>query len=128
MSEENQGNDQEAVQQLHRFVASEMQAGSDKATIARKLGEQGVERHDAERMTSAIYDEIAAMVQKEQFSGSAIFPGLLGGVLGAVLGGGVWAGIIILTDYELAIIAWGIGGACGLGVVMLTGGRKGLPL
>ena len=74
MSEENQNSDQEAIQQLYNLVAAEMQAGSDKTTIARKLEEQGVDRHDAEQMTSAIYDEIAATVQKEQFTGSAVVP------------------------------------------------------
>jgi uncharacterized protein YoaH (UPF0181 family) len=128
MSDENEGSDQEAVEQLYAFVAGEMQAGSDKATIAQKLEEHGVEKQDAVEMTNAIYDEIAATVQKEQFSGSAIVPGLLGGVLGAVLGGGIWAGIAVLTNSELGIIAWGIGGVCGFGVVLLSGGRKGLPL
>lgn len=128
MSEENQSNDQEAIKQLYSFVAAEMQAGSDKTTIAQKLEDQGVDRSDAEEMTDAVYNEIAAMVQMEQFSASAVVPGLLGGVLGAVLGGGVWAGIVILTDYELGIIAWGIGGVCGFGVVLLAKGRKGVPL
>jgi hypothetical protein len=128
MSDENQVSEQEAMQSLYNFVASEMQAGADKNTIARKLEEQGIDRSEAEQISFSVYDEISALVQKEKFSGSAIAPGLIGGLIAALLGGGVWAGIAIMTDYEIGIIAWAIGGACGFGVVALAGGRKGLPL
>jgi hypothetical protein len=128
MSEENQVDEQEAIQNLYNFIAAEMQAGSDKTEISRKLVEQGVDRGEAEQITRTIYDEIVALVQKEQFSASAAAPGLLGGVLAALLGGGIWAGIAVMTDYELGIIAWAIGGLCGFGVVLLAQGRKGAPL
>lgn len=128
MSEENEVNEQEAIQQLYAFVASAMQAGSDKSAIVRKLEEHGVDRREAEQMTETVYDEIAAMAEKEKFTGSAMGPGLIGGLIGALVGGGVWAGIAITTDYELGIIAWAIGGLCGFGVVTLAGGRKGLPM
>lgn len=128
MSEPGEVDQQEAIQDLYDFIASEMQAGSDKPTISRKLVEQGIDRGEAEQISNTIYDEIVAVVQKEQFSGSAVVPGLLGGILAALLGGGVWAGIVIMTDYEVGIIAWAIGGACGFGVVLLAQGRKGAPM
>ena len=130
MSDEtdNENNEQDVVQQLTAFVVAEMQAGSDKATIAQKLIDQGIDRGEAEQFTGAVYDEVAGMVAKEQFSPAAIGPGLVGGIIAALLGGGVWAGIAIFAEYEIGIIAWGIGGLCGYGVVMAAGGRKGLPL
>lgn len=128
MSDENQSGDEEVVENLVKFVTGEMKAGSDKATIAAKLQEMGIERTEAEEVTSAVYDQIAASVEQEKFTTSAIGPGLFGGILGALVGGGVWAGIAILTDYEVGVIAWGIGGLCGTAVVMFAQGRKGLPL
>lgn len=128
MSEEEQVSEQEAIQNLYAFVAQEMKAGTTKMEIARKLEEQGVDRGEAEEMTSAVYDEIAAAVQSEQYTGSALMPGLVGGVLAALIGGGVWAAIVVLTDYEIGFIAWGIGALCGFAVVWFAKGRKGPPL
>ena len=123
MSDENQNGEPEALENLVNFVAGEMKTGSDKATIAAKLQEMGIERAEAEEVTSSVYDQIAATVEQERFSTGAIGPGLLGGILGALVGGGVWAGIAILTDYELGVIAWGIGGLCGTAVVMFAQGN-----
>ena len=111
MSEEEQASEQEAIQNLYAFVVEEMKAGTTKI-----------------EMTGTIYDEIAAAVQKEQYTGSALMPGLVGGLFGAVIGGGVWAAIVVLTDYEIGIIAWGIGALCGFAVVWFAKGRKGPPL
>ena len=132
MSDENENNgeqsQQEIMEQLTAFVVAEMQTGSDKATIAQKLVDQGVDRGEAEQITRSIYDEVVAMVQKEQFTPGSVGPGLVGGIIAALVGGGVWAGIAIVTDYEIGIIAWAIGGLCGFGVVTAAGGRKGMPL
>ena len=128
MTDETQASNEEAVQQLYEFVVAEMQAGSERTAIAKKLVDQGVERSDAEQITNSIYDEVAALVQKEQFKSSALVPGAIGGLIGALIGGGVWAGIAVLTDYEIGIIAWGIGALCGFGTTMLAQNRKGVPL
>lgn len=42
-----------------------------------------------------------------------ILQGAVGGLLGAIVGGLVWGLIIQITDYELGIVAWGIGLLCG---------------
>ena len=123
MSEINQKVLHEDAEQLYGFIASEMRAGSDKQAIARKLEDQGVGRHDAENLTTRIYSEIAEVVEKEQYSGAALVPGLLGGLLGALIGGGVWAGILILTNYEVGFIAWGIGALCGMSIVGILIGK-----
>ena len=58
----------------------------------------------------------------------AVIPGLLGGLAAAVAGGLAWALIVIKTDYEIGIAAWGIGFLAGWAVVQAARGRKGLPL
>jgi len=128
MSEEETGTQEEQVQQLYAFVAAEMKTGANKADIAAKLQEQGVGRTDAEQMVDTIYREIAAVVQKEQFTPGALMPAVVAGILAAALGGAVWAGIVVVTDYEVGFVAWGIGALCGFTVVLATRGRKGRPL
>ncbi len=41
-------------------------------------------------------------------------------LVAAIIGGAVWMIIAILTDYELGIIAWGIGGLAGYAVILAT--------
>ena len=50
---------------------------------------------------------------------------IVGGVIAALIGAGIWAGIAIATDYEIGILAWGLGVLTGFGVVLL--GRGGGP-
>jgi hypothetical protein len=38
---------------------------------------------------------------------------IVGALLAAIIGGVVWAAIAIVTEYELGIVAWAIGGAAG---------------
>jgi hypothetical protein len=45
--------------------------------------------------------------------GNKIVLPIIGALLAAVVGGGIWALITVLTNYELGIIAWGIGAAAG---------------
>jgi hypothetical protein len=44
----------------------------------------------------------------------------LGALLAAIIGGGIWALITVLTNYELGIIAWGLGALAGYVVVYLA--------
>ncbi|MCA9077605.1 MAG: hypothetical protein KDA93_21445 [Planctomycetaceae bacterium] len=48
---------------------------------------------------------------------SVIFA-LMGGSVAAVIGGVAWIGIVIATGYEFGILAWGIGGLVGFGVLL----------
>lgn len=128
MSENAEQTEEQIVEQLYAFVASEMKAGADKATITAKLIDQGAERHAAEQSVSTIYRQIAESVRAEQYTQSALIPGIFGGVLAALVGGAVWTGILVTTEYELGIVAWGIGALCGYAVVHFAGGRKGIPL
>lgn len=113
---------------VYAFVAEEMKNGADKASIAQKLQEQGVGRSDAEQLVDTVYRQITAAVTQEAISPRALLPAALGGVIGALIGGAIWAGIVILTDYEVGFVAWGIGALCGFGVLQLAGTARGVPL
>jgi fucose permease len=45
---------------------------------------------------------------------------ILGALLAAIIGGAIWAVIAVVTDYELGLIAWGIGGLAGYAVVLFS--------
>jgi len=50
------------------------------------------------------------------------------GIAAGVAGGIAWGLIVKLSDYEIGIVAWGIGFVAGTAVLVAAGRRKGLPL
>jgi hypothetical protein len=110
------------------FVAEQMKAGADEDAIVAMLQERGVERGEAQQLVGSVYPELMRAAEAEQFSSQALMPALAGGLLAAIVGGVVWGLIVILTDYEVGFVAWGIGFLAGFLVVRFAGGRKGVPL
>jgi hypothetical protein len=55
-----------------------------------------------------------------------IVKGLIGAVIGGAIGAAVWAAIAYFTGFEAGIVAWGIGGLVGFGMVLGTKGSYGL--
>jgi hypothetical protein len=110
------------------FVAEQMKAGADEETIVAMLQERGVERGEAQQLVGTVYPELMRAAEAEQFTPQALLPAVAGGILAAIVGGIVWGLIVILTDYEVGFVAWGIGFLAGFLVVRFAGGRKGVPL
>jgi hypothetical protein len=110
------------------FVAEQMQAGADEDAIVAMLEQRGVERGQAQELVSRVYPELMRAAESEQYSSEALLPAVAGGVLAALVGGIVWGLIVIVTDYEVGFVAWGIGFLAGFLVVRFAGGRKGVPL
>jgi hypothetical protein len=110
------------------IVTERMRAGADRESIARMLQERGVDRMQARNLVDAVYPELARVAEAERYSPSALVPAIAGGVLAALVGGFVWGLIVIVTDYEVGFVAWGIGFLAGIAVVRFAGGRKGGPL
>jgi hypothetical protein len=110
------------------FIVEQTKAGADEDAIVAMLQERGVERGEAQQLVGAIYPELMRTAEAEQYSSEALLPALAGGVVAALVGGLVWGLIVILTDYEVGFVAWGIGLLAGFLVVRFAGGRKGAPL
>lgn len=72
--------------------------------------------------------ELEETPDKERYTGSALGPGIAGGLIAALVGGFLWGLIVILSEYEIGIAAWGIGFLAGFAVVLFAGGAKGAPL
>ena len=58
----------------------------------------------------------------------SLLPALGAGLVAAIVGGIVWGLIVKVSDYEIGIIAWGIGFIAGTAVVLATRGAKGQRL
>ncbi len=123
--EETEISTEDAAEVLYGMVIEEMQMGQDKSSIADKLVETGMDKSDAMMFVEKVYTEVVELVEKERFDASSILPALIGGVLAAIAGGAVWGIIAVVTDYELGILAWALGGMAGYAVLIFTGGRRG---
>ena len=110
------------------LVAQQMRAGTDQETIAAMLEDRGLDRVQARGFVDTVYPQLAHVAEEERYTGSALGPGIAGGLIAAVVGGFLWGLIVILSEYEIGIAAWGIGFIVGFGVVRFAGGAKGTPL
>ena len=109
-------------------IAEQIRAGTDQETIAAMLEARGLDRVQARGLLDTVYPRLARVAEEERYTGSALGPGVAGGLIAAVVGGFLWGLIVILSEYEIGIAAWGIGFIVGFGVVRFAGGAKGTPL
>src|SRR5688500_564986 len=105
-----------------------MKAGADEDAIVAMLQERGVERGEAQQLVGSVYPEVMRGAEAEQFTPQALLPAVAGGLLAAIVGGAVWGLIVILSDYEVGFVAWGIGFLAGFLVGRFAGWRKGASL
>jgi hypothetical protein len=110
------------------LVAEQIRAGTDQETIVAMLEDRGLDRMQARALVETVYPQLARVAEQERYTGSALGPGIAGGLVAAIVGGFLWGLIVILTEYEIGIAAWGIGFLAGFGVVRFAGGAKGTPL
>ena len=59
---------------------------------------------------------------------ASLLPAVAAGLVAAIVGGIVWGLIVKISDYEVGIIAWGIGFVAGTAVVFATRGGTGQRL
>ncbi|HLM92768.1 MAG TPA: hypothetical protein VK273_03040 [Gaiellaceae bacterium] len=110
------------------LIAEQLRAGTDQETIAAMLEDRGLDRVRARELVDTLYPQLARVAEEERYTGSALGPGIAGGLVAAVVGGFLWGLIVILSEYEIGIAAWGIGFLAGFAVVRFAGGAKGMPL
>src|SRR5215204_2666763 len=110
------------------LIAEQLRAGTDQETIAAMLEDRGLDRVQARGFVDTVYPQLARVAEEERYTGSALGPGIAGGLVAAVVGGFLWGLIVILSEYEIGIAAWGIGFVAGFAVVRFAGGAKGMPL
>lgn len=114
---------------LEVMITEQLAKGKNRMTVVRELVQSGMTDAEALQFVDRMYFQLKKTVREEKkYSGEVLFPALLGGLIAAVIGGAVWGGIAIWTGYEVGYVAWGVGLLCGMGVVMMSQGKRGMPL
>ncbi len=126
--EEENNLEEDAVNQFYGFVAEQMRAGVDKSTISKNLEKTGIDKDEAQRITTTVTEQITAIVDKEQITPVSLSLATMGGLAAALTGGAIWGALVIATDYEIGIVAWGIGLLSGYAVAYSAMGSRGVPM
>jgi hypothetical protein len=113
---------------LEVMITEQLGSGKNRTEVVRNLVESGMTESEANQMVERVLSQLKKTASEEEFSGSALVPAILGGLIAAVIGGAIWAAIAIWTGSEIGYVAIGVGLLCGLGVVMLSQGKRGMPL
>ena len=114
--------------ELKTLIAERLNNGKQKMEVVDELVHSGMTHGESMQIVEQIFYELKKTIREEEFSGEVLLPALLGGLIAAVIGGAIWGGVAIWTGYEVGYVAIGVGLLCGLGVVMLSQGKRGLPL
>jgi hypothetical protein len=109
------------------FTVLRLRAGGTRQTIVAELEAAGVDRVQATNVVHEVIQQIRAVQEKERISANAIVRGLVAGIVAAFVGGAVWAVIVVVSNYEIGVMATGIGLLAGFATVRFAG-AKGLPL
>jgi hypothetical protein len=99
-------------------------ARAGRASDAAVVDESSIFRHDpgsagAQAAAAAV---VAPLVIPAVEEGGSRVGALSAAVLAALGGGLLWAGVVIVTKYDIGILAWLVGGATGYAVHRLGGG------
>jgi hypothetical protein len=124
----------------HAFVMRCVAEGVPPDRVRAELERNGIAPEQARWLVDSAYAqqqtatapapeaEPEPVTTSEPYSSSALAPAVIAGLAAAVVGGIAWTIQVVLTDYELGIVAWAIGGLAGFAVSRAAGARRGLPL
>lgn len=115
-------------EEFEAIIMEQLGSGKNRTEVVRELVQSGMTESEANQAVERIYFQMKKTAEEEEFSGEVLPLAVLGGLIAAVLGGAVWGGVAIWTGYEIGYVAWGVGLLCGLGVVMMSQGKRGMPL
>jgi hypothetical protein len=112
----------------HAFVMRCVAEGVPPDEARAELERNGIEPEQARWLVDSAYGGAMTPSALERYTSAALPPALLAGLVAAVAGGVGWTIQVALTDYEVGLVAWAIGGLAGFAVAWGAGGRRGLPL
>ncbi|HZD59518.1 MAG TPA: hypothetical protein VE439_03555 [Anaerolineae bacterium] len=116
------------LKEVSAFIVKQMQAGASKPAICQSVIEMGVEKGDAEKLVEELYTKIIESAEEERPTVSSIMMALAGCMLAAMVGGGIWGSMVIITHYELGVVALGMGLLTGYTALLFSKGKRGTPL
>ena len=115
-------------QDPHAFVTRCAAEGVPPEKARAELERNGVDPEQARWLVESAYAPAGAEVASEPYTAAVLPRALLAGVVAAVVGGIGWTIQVALTDYEVGIVAWAVGGLAGYAVSVAAGARRGVPL
>ena len=106
------------------LITERIRQGMPKEAVVQELVGQGMEPTQAQQWVDAIFEE----ARKQTLTGGAVAGALIAGGVAAVISAAAWIALVMLTDRELGLVAWAIGGLVGFAVSLASGKRRGRPL
>ena len=110
------------------YVVGQLQEGIDQLSIVSNLRKMGLDNTEAANLVPAVHSDFLQVVESERLSTSSMVRGVAGGIGAAIIGGVIWWVIVVVTDYEIGFMAVGLGFLTGFGVLLVSGGKRGVPL
>lgn len=122
--------EEKARRDPHAFVMRCVAEGVPPEDARAELERNGIDPEQARWLVDSAYGrgETATPVVSETYTSAVLPRALLAGFVAAVVGGVGWTIQVALTDYEVGLVAWAVGGLAGYAVSLGAGGRRGLPL
>jgi len=78
----------------------------------------GFDFRDGKKLSTERVEESESRVRSAARTSASLARGALFSAIGAAIGAAVWVGVVVVTDYEIGWIAWGLGAAAGAGMAM----------
>ena len=120
--------DERTKRDPHAFVTRCAAEGVPPEDARAELERNGIAPEQARWRVDSAYGLAPVGVASEPFTPAVLPQALLAGAAAAVVGGVGWTMQVALTDYEVGIVAWAVGGLAGFAVRRASGERRGLPL
>jgi hypothetical protein len=115
-------------QDPHAFVTRCAAEGVPPDEARAELERNGIDPEQARWLVDSAYGLKVSGAASEPYTSAVLPPALLAGLVAAVAGGVGWTIQVALTDYEVGLVAWAVGGLAGFAVALAAAGRRGLPL
>lgn len=112
---------------VHGYVLERMNIGEDREILIQHLTERGLTQAEAEQAIHDVEAQLSKSVTEKPNRTSHVIA-VVAAILSAVIGAVLWAYITVITEYEIGIVAWALGGFCGGAIYYATKRKKGLSL
>jgi hypothetical protein len=113
---------------ISNLVMAELEKGTEKPEIAKKLEEIGVSPREAVAVVDEIFAAAKTQAEQEKLDPGYMGPAITAGMLAAIIAGIAWGALAVLTKKEFGYAAIGVGWVSGFAVSKFTGNKKGKPL
>jgi len=95
--------------EMYEILDKALREGQTKEQIQESLKIEDYNEKTFETEYHKVIIDLNEEIIESRMNASSIAPGILGGLLGAAFGAGIWALIVVFTEYEIGYMALGVG-------------------